>query len=316
MFAIALSLKPSARACANESSRFGPMPPAEPTAASACQPAHFCWKSAFPFWTSADPETLPPVPQAASDNASAAQPSAAGSRRTLRRRLVGRLELRHGLVAGGIDGEDAVEARDLEDLGDVAVAADERQLPVIRAQALDSSDEDAERRGVDERRVAEVDDDLLAALADHLEQLLLELGGGVEVDLARERDHVGVVPELFCLDVEVHRPRLFPSARSLTLAAGLQCLDARPDLRLGARAEVELQEAPVRADGDGALVEGVRGLGEGEERLLILRLQLRDLLIRRDRPARRCLVLRDGRLVGRARPGGRRARQRVVRETQ
>src|SRR5881275_847681 len=109
----------------------------------------------------------------------AAPHSAAETSRTLCRRLVGRLELGDGLVAGGVDREDAVEAGDLEDLGDVAVAADERQLPVVRAEALDASDEDAERRGVDERRVAEVDDDLLAALADHLEQLLLELGGGV-----------------------------------------------------------------------------------------------------------------------------------------
>ena len=42
------------------------------------------------------------------------------------------------------------------------------------------------------------------ALADHLEQLLLELGRGVEVDLACERDDVDVVGQLFGLDVEVH----------------------------------------------------------------------------------------------------------------
>ena len=50
----------------------------------------------------------------------------------------------------------------------------------------------------------EVDDHVLPALADHLEQLLLELGGRVEVDLARERDDVGVLADLFRLDVEVH----------------------------------------------------------------------------------------------------------------
>ena len=36
----------------------------------------------------------------------------------------------------------------------------------------------------------EVDDDFLAALPDHLEQLLLELRRRVEVDLAGERDDV------------------------------------------------------------------------------------------------------------------------------
>ena len=58
-----------------------------------------------------------------------------------------------------------------------------------------------------------------AALADHLEQLLLELGRRVEVDLAGERDHVGVVGELFGLDVEVH---LWPlTGASLTVACGV-----------------------------------------------------------------------------------------------
>src|SRR5438045_2093441 len=99
-----------------------------------------------------------------------------------------RSQLRDRLVPGREDREDAVEPRDLEDLRDVPVAADERQLAVVRAEALDAADEDAEGRGVDEGRTAEVDDDLLPALADHLEQLLLELGRRVEVDLAGQRD--------------------------------------------------------------------------------------------------------------------------------
>src|SRR5215510_3673312 len=98
----------------------------------------------------------------------------------LRGRFVGRLHLRERLVASWVNGEDAVEARDLEDLRDVPVAADERELTVVRPQALHAADEDAERRRVDEGRVAEVDDDLLPALADHLQQLLLELRSGVE----------------------------------------------------------------------------------------------------------------------------------------
>ena len=129
------------------------------------------------------------------------------------------VEVRDRLVARRVDREDAVEAGDLEDLRDVPVAADERQLAVVRAQALDPADEDAERRRVDERRRREVDDHVLAALADHLEQLLLELGGRVEVDLAREGDHVGVVGDLLGLDVEVHRVppvRLAADAREST----------------------------------------------------------------------------------------------------
>src|ERR1044071_5525075 len=67
------------------------------------------------------------------------------------------------------------EITGLEDLGDVPVVADKRELTVVRAQALHAADEDAERRRVDERRAAEVDDDFQAALRDDLEQLLLEL---------------------------------------------------------------------------------------------------------------------------------------------
>src|SRR5512140_1262 len=106
----------------------------------------------------------------------------------LRRRLRDAVELRHRFVARAVDREDAVEAGDLEDLRDVPVAADERELAVVRAQALHAADEDAERRRVDEGGVREVDDHLLAALADHLEELLLELRRRVEVDLAREGD--------------------------------------------------------------------------------------------------------------------------------
>src|SRR5204863_90247 len=57
----------------------------------------------------------------------------------------------------------------------------------------------------DERRVREVDDDVLAALPDHIEQLLLELGCGIEIDLARERDHVRAAVDLLGVDVEIHR---------------------------------------------------------------------------------------------------------------
>src|SRR5919202_211791 len=108
----------------------------------------------------------------------------------LRRRLARVPDPRDRLVARRVDAEHAVEPGDLEDLRDVAVAADERQLTIVRPEALDAADEDAERRRVDERRVGEVDNHVLAALRDHVEQLLLELRRRVQVDLARERDHV------------------------------------------------------------------------------------------------------------------------------
>src|SRR5947199_4535797 len=203
MSRIADSLKPSARACANAASGFGPIVAVDPAAASVWQPAH-CpapEKSWRPWFTSAEaPVTDPPVPHAASMRTTATPPAAAESFRSkLRGRPVGRLHVGDGLVARGVDREHAVEPGDLEDLGDVPVAANERQLPVVGAQPLDPSDEDAEGGRIDERRVAEVDDHLLSPLADHLEELLLELRRGVEIHLAREGDHVGVVSQLLRL---------------------------------------------------------------------------------------------------------------------
>src|SRR5919199_4059209 len=122
----------------------------------------------------------------------------------LRRRLARVPDPRDRLVARRVDAEHAVEPGDLEDLRDVAVAADERQLTIVRPEALDAADEDAERRRVDERRVGEVDDHVLAALRDHVEQLLLELRRRVQVDLARKRNHVRASVDLLRLDVEVH----------------------------------------------------------------------------------------------------------------
>src|SRR3954463_4181661 len=108
------------------------------------------------------------------------------------------------LVARLVDREDAVEPRDLEDLGDVLVGADERERATGRPQALHAADEHAKRRRVDEGRLREVDHELLLTVLDHLDETLLELRGGVEIDLPAEFDDVRVGVDLFVLDVEVH----------------------------------------------------------------------------------------------------------------
>src|SRR3954451_9261397 len=201
MSAIELSAKTSFRGRANESSRFGPTVPCVPAAASVWQPPHFATNSCFPLSVS-PPRTTPPAPQPASRSTA---PTSVSARSTLCGRLVGRgTQLRNGLLARGIDREHAVETRDLEDLRDVAVAADERELPVVRPEPFHAADEDAERRRVNKRRGAKDNDALLAALADHLEQLLLELRRRIQVDFAGEGDHIGVVSQLLRLDVEVH----------------------------------------------------------------------------------------------------------------
>src|SRR5207302_6743876 len=143
--------------------------------------------------------TRPPVPQPAS---TAAAPRSGRTRRKSRKlcgRLIGGAKLRDRFLACRIDREHAIEAGDLEDLRDVAVATDERKLAVVRPQPLDTADKHAEGRGIDEGRVAEVDDDVLPAFADHLEELLLELRGCVEVDLAGESNDVRVLSQLLGL---------------------------------------------------------------------------------------------------------------------
>src|SRR5262245_22786276 len=116
---------------------------------------------------------------------------------------------------------------------------------MVRAEPLDAPDEHAERRRVDKGRVGEVDHDLLAALSDHVEQLLLELGRAVEVDLAAGRDYERVGTELLGLDVEVHariippevalRPGGPPAAESIRAA---RCVIALLILRRAGAAEL------------------------------------------------------------------------------
>src|SRR2546421_4783667 len=202
---IELSAKPCVRSAANASSRFGPTVPCAFASASVWKPAQVEENSFLPLCTSRAC-ALPPVPQPAAESATArGRRRRAAARRTLGRGGPARRHGRDRLAACRVDREDAVESGDLEDLGDVAVAADERELAVVRAQSLDAADEHAERRRVDEGRVREVDYDVLPALADHLEELLLELRRRVEVHLACERDHERVVSELLGPDVEVHR---------------------------------------------------------------------------------------------------------------
>src|SRR5919106_6618013 len=103
-----------------------------------------------------------------------------------------------------MDRENAVQARDLEDLRDVLVGAHEGQRAARGTQALDASHQHSERRRVDEGRLREVDHDLLLSGLDQLDHPLLELGRRVEVDLSAELDHVGGVVDRLVFDVEVH----------------------------------------------------------------------------------------------------------------
>src|SRR6185295_532551 len=236
----------SVREARNASSRLGPMLATVPASASVWHPPQFCEKSCLPAFVSAALESTARPAQPAVR--SAAPASARGRSRRSVKRLGLRLSLLadalHGFGARLVDGEDLVQAGDLEDLRDVPVAADEREPAAVRAEALDPADEHSERGGIDEGRVREVDHDLLRALADHLEKLLLELGRRVEVDLAGQGDDVRVVREFLGLDVEVHlSPWVVPVGgdRGVDVVRALRRdAELEEDARVGRREEGEI----------------------------------------------------------------------------
>jgi hypothetical protein len=114
-----------------------------------------------------------------------------------------------GLVARRPDREDLIQAGDLERLGDVRVRVDDGQDPVARAQALDRADEDAERGGVQEGRLGEVDDDPDPAGLERLAESRLQLRRGEEVDLACDGHDLARVVDRIAREGELgwHRPR-------------------------------------------------------------------------------------------------------------
>ncbi len=90
-------------------------------------------------------------------------------------------------------GKHATEADDLENALDPVVATDDEQVAVVLAQPLGAADQHAERRRIEEGHRGEGDDDMTGALVDASYELLVELGGSAEVDLARECHHRNLV---------------------------------------------------------------------------------------------------------------------------
>src|SRR5947209_4616698 len=126
-------LNPWALSAAKASSRFGPIFPCVPASARVWQEPHLSLKSVLPAAASPD-VTRPTAPQPA---ATAATRTASPTTTGLRRGGQLLVDRRDRVFAAGVDREDTVETGDLEDLRDVAVATDERQLAVVRAEPLD-----------------------------------------------------------------------------------------------------------------------------------------------------------------------------------
>jgi len=89
---------------------------------------------------------------------------------------------------GAVDREDLGQAGDPEDLEQPLLGADQSHRSVVRAHLLESADEHAETRGVEEVDLLHVDDKVVVAVADQLSDLVPEPGRRVDVDLSADLD--------------------------------------------------------------------------------------------------------------------------------
>jgi hypothetical protein len=97
---------------------------------------------------------------------------------------VGGRGLRHRVV----DAEYLVQAGDPEDPQDAVLRAYQVDPAVVRTDPLQAADEHAEAGRVEEVDAFHVHDQLVAARLDEADQLLSQLGSGVNVDLAANSD--------------------------------------------------------------------------------------------------------------------------------
>ena len=88
--------------------------------------------------------------------------------------------------------ESTIEPGDLEEPRDGRVAGGDRELPPLGLHPLGGRDEDVQRRRVHECGLGEIEDDV--GRLDRPQQLV-ELRGGVEIDLSLSRDHLDVRSE-------------------------------------------------------------------------------------------------------------------------
>src|SRR3954452_19987482 len=113
-----------------------------------------------------------------SKGVAAPQSGSCGPCRTCSSRLRGRLF--HGVV----EGEDLVRARDPEDLEHLVLGADQSQRAVEGAGTTLAADQRTKAGGLDEVHLQEVHHEVDVTGHQRLEDRVLELGTGREVDLA------------------------------------------------------------------------------------------------------------------------------------
>src|SRR5882757_9635967 len=100
---------------------------------------------------------------------------------------------RDGLVHRLVDAEDLRQPGDPEDLQDPLLRADQIQRAVVRPHPLQAPDQHPEASGVEEPDLLQVDDDLVVALADQIDEQLTQPRRRVDIDLAPDVDDLDAV---------------------------------------------------------------------------------------------------------------------------
>src|SRR5215470_3711639 len=100
---------------------------------------------------------------------------------------------RDGLVRRLVDAKDLRQPGDLQDLQDPLLRADQVQRAVAGPHPLQAPDQHPEAGGVEEPDPAQVDDELVAALADQVDEQLPQPRRGVDIDLAPHVDDLNAV---------------------------------------------------------------------------------------------------------------------------
>src|SRR5690348_8695336 len=116
------------------------------------------------------------------------------------RSLPAALRGRDGLVHRLVDAEDLRQPRDPEDLQDPLLRADQIQRAVVGPHPLQAPDQYPEAGGVEEPDLVQVDDELVAARADQVDEQLPQPRRRIHIDLALHVDDLdavrGVVTQL------------------------------------------------------------------------------------------------------------------------
>src|SRR5215468_6450440 len=100
---------------------------------------------------------------------------------------------RDGLVRRLVDAKDLRQPGDLQDLQDPLLRADQVQRAVAGPHPLQAPDQHPEAGGVEEPDPAQVDDELVAALADQVDEQLPQPRRGIHIDLALHVDDLDAV---------------------------------------------------------------------------------------------------------------------------